>query len=259
MTVETPSPSNGASPTPDTYVLRPHHQKHVAGISQRKQSHSDHEPYRTNSARSVGDVAGTVATFFVGSAPCLAGSCETCGSFFVSRTPNRRHQHTQRARHRSRPKHPADSVMRNQYQSAPEAPRSRPPSPSTESGRRPTQGASFGTDSGDHHVARRPTHSFGQPVSEADQQNVPPRRHQGEQGLTALATKYPATTSGLRRSMRSVRYPEKSLANEATLSASPSISPVAPALLPAKPETRAAPSTPSRWPCRSENEVAPKA
>ena len=44
-------------------------------------------------------------------------------------------------------------------------------------------------------------------------------------GFTAFATKYPATTSGLRRSMRSVKYPEKSLANEATLSAIPSIKP----------------------------------
>ena len=44
-------------------------------------------------------------------------------------------------------------------------------------------------------------------------------------GLTALATKYPPTTSGLRRSIRSVRYPEKSLAKEATLSAMPSITP----------------------------------
>src|SRR5215471_10281 len=44
-------------------------------------------------------------------------------------------------------------------------------------------------------------------------------------GFTAFATKYPPTTSGFRRSIRSVRYPEKSFANEATLSAIPSISP----------------------------------
>src|ERR1700685_4007407 len=44
-------------------------------------------------------------------------------------------------------------------------------------------------------------------------------------GLTALATKYPMTTTGLRRGARSARYPEKSLVNEATLSAMPSIMP----------------------------------
>ena len=44
-------------------------------------------------------------------------------------------------------------------------------------------------------------------------------------GLTALATTYPPTTMGLRREMRSERYPEKSLANDATLSAMPSMIP----------------------------------
>src|SRR5260370_16401053 len=47
----------------------------------------------------------------------------------------------------------------------------------------------------------------------------------GRSGFIALAAKYPATTSGLRRSRRSVRYPEKSLAKDATLSATPSINP----------------------------------
>src|ERR1700731_2456052 len=44
-------------------------------------------------------------------------------------------------------------------------------------------------------------------------------------GFTALATKYPATTRGLRRSRRSVKYPEKSLENDATLSPLPPIPP----------------------------------
>ncbi len=44
-------------------------------------------------------------------------------------------------------------------------------------------------------------------------------------GLTAFAIKYPATTTGLRRSMWSARYPEKSCENDATLSAMPSINP----------------------------------
>ena len=60
-------------------------------------------------------------------------------------------------------------------------------------------------------------------------------------GFTAFATKYPATTKGLRRSMRSVKYPEKSFAKEATLSASPSINPNCAG--PAPSETRNAGST----------------
>ena len=60
-------------------------------------------------------------------------------------------------------------------------------------------------------------------------------------GFTALATKYPATTSGLRRSIRSVRYPENSFANDATLSAMPSINPNCAG--PAPSETRNAGST----------------
>ncbi|MGA2004799.1 MAG: hypothetical protein ABSG70_15550 [Terriglobales bacterium] len=44
-------------------------------------------------------------------------------------------------------------------------------------------------------------------------------------GLTAFATTYPPTTSGLRRETWSAKYPEKSLANDATLSAMPSIMP----------------------------------
>jgi hypothetical protein len=44
-------------------------------------------------------------------------------------------------------------------------------------------------------------------------------------GFKTLATVYPATTSGLRGPIRSVSSPEKSLANEETLSATPSISP----------------------------------
>src|ERR1700736_627344 len=44
-------------------------------------------------------------------------------------------------------------------------------------------------------------------------------------GFTALATKYPPTTIGLRSEILSVMYPEKSLAKDATLSATPSMIP----------------------------------
>ena len=44
-------------------------------------------------------------------------------------------------------------------------------------------------------------------------------------GLTALATTYPPTTMRLTARNLSVKYPEKSLANDATLSATPSMIP----------------------------------
>src|ERR1019366_352077 len=67
------------------------------------------------------------------------------------------------------------------------------------------------------------------PLAKRSQKRIPRICHHEEtsasSGFTALATKYPPTTMGLRCETLSARYPEKSLAKEATLSAMPSMIP----------------------------------
>jgi len=67
------------------------------------------------------------------------------------------------------------------------------------------------------------------PFAKRSQNRMPRICHHDEtsasSGFTAFATTYPPTTSGFRRATWSDRYPENNLANEATLSAMPSMIP----------------------------------
>src|SRR5581483_4531740 len=78
-------------------------------------------------------------------------------------------------------------------------------------------------------------------------------------GLTAFATTYPETTIGLRRGKRSARKPESSLANDATLSATPSMNPSLSGPAPSDNRNAGTTQYAISLPVSLKNEVAPKA
>ena len=165
------------------YVLRPHHQEHVAGISQRKQSHRDQNHViggrKTAYANHRSGIGLLRVTFRIRAARRPA---------FRLADPEQSDQHAQCARHRGGPKHSSHAKSREQHQRS-QRPGDRPrgihrlnqtvgrPQPLLRHRLR------------DHHIARGSAHSFGQPVAEPDQQNVPPRRHDGEQRLHRVRDK----------------------------------------------------------------------
>ena len=102
--------------------------------------------------------------------------------------PEQSDEHAQRTRHRRGPEHTPHAKSRKQHQ------RSQRP------GNRPCGIHRLNQAVGrpqpllryrlrDHHIARGSAHSLGQPVTEPDQQNVPPCRHDGEQRLHRVRDK----------------------------------------------------------------------
>ena len=104
--------------------------------------------------------------------------------------------------------------------------------------RRPGRGWRIG-DRRDEGVPRAGAHALPDSVPDADQEHVPGRGGERDQGPTTVDRAYPASTSGLSRARRSASRPVAYLSRFETSSAAPSTSPMKAPLAPSEPGRRA--------------------